>query len=67
MALRIPQLWKFPAAAHPGRDVCAALAVKSALLLAIYLLFFGPGHRSPADAVSTANALIGINSPKAAP
>jgi hypothetical protein len=35
-----------------------ALALKGVLLLGIYLLFFGPAHRLPSDAVATAAALI---------
>ena len=53
--------------AHPGRDVSAALALKAVLLFAIYLLFFGPAHRSPSDAAATANALIGTSTSKDAP
>jgi hypothetical protein len=53
--------------AHAGRDVSAALALKAVLLFAIYLLFFGPAHRSPSDAAATANALIGTSTPKDAP
>jgi hypothetical protein len=29
----------------PGRDVASALALKAALLLALYLACFGPAHR----------------------
>ncbi len=53
--------------ARPGRDVLVALALKGMLLLAIYLLFFGPAHRSPSDAGATARALIGSGAPKDAP
>jgi len=53
--------------AHPVRDVSAALALKAVLLFAIYLLFFGPAHRSPSDAAATANALIGTSTSKDAP
>jgi len=55
------------AVAHPGRDVSAALALKAVLLFAIYVLFFGPAHRSPSDAAATANALIGTSTSKDAP
>lgn len=41
-----------------------ALALKSILLLVIYLLFFGPAHRLPSDAIATAAALIGTNAHK---
>lgn len=47
------------AAAKPARDLTLALALKGALLLALYLLFFGPSHRSPSDAPATAAALLG--------
>ena len=48
----------------PARDLTVAIALKAALLLAIYLLFFGPAHRLPSDAAATAAALIGANAPK---
>lgn len=50
-----------------GRDVWAVLVLKGALLLAIYLLFFGPAQRSPSDAAATAHALIGTSTSKDAP
>jgi len=43
----------------PTRDVLAALALKGVLLAALYVLFFGPAHRSPADPATTAMALVG--------
>ena len=62
-------LWPFRrlAASHPARDVFAALAFKGALLLVIYLLFFSPSHRVPADSAATANALLGVYPSKDAP
>ena len=48
----------------PARDLIVALALKGVLLLAIYLLFFGPAHRLPSDAAATAAALIGANESK---
>jgi hypothetical protein len=53
--------------ARPGRDVLVALALKGLLLLAIYLLFFGPAHRPPSDASATAKALIGASASKDPP
>jgi hypothetical protein len=53
--------------ARPARDIFAALALKGVLLLAIYLLFFGPAHRLPSDATATAKALIGAFPSKDAP
>jgi hypothetical protein len=41
-----------------------ALALKGALLFAIYLLCFGPTHRLPSDAAATAAALIGAAAPE---
>jgi hypothetical protein len=51
----------------PARDLIAALALKGVLLLAIYLLFFGPAHRLPSDAAATASALIGVSGTKESP
>ncbi len=48
-----------PHAEGPRRDLVWALALKGILLIGIYLLFFGPAHRSPSDAAATAAALIG--------
>jgi hypothetical protein len=45
------------------RELVIALALKGILLLAIYLLCFGPAHRRPADAAVTAAALLGSNLP----
>jgi hypothetical protein len=47
-----------------ARDLTVALALKGALLLAIYLLFFGPAHRLPSDPAATAAALLGANESK---
>jgi hypothetical protein len=54
-------------ASMPRRDVLVALGLKGILLLAIYLLFFGPAHRAPSDAAATAAALIGPNVPEESP
>ena len=43
------------------QDVCWALLLKGSLLFALYLLCFGPAHRTPIDASMTANALLGTN------
>jgi hypothetical protein len=67
MAFRFPHLRGVPDRARPGRDVFAALAIKGILLLAIYLLFFGPAHRPPSDSTATATALLGTNASKDAP
>ena len=67
MAFRVPSLWEVPSVARPGRDIFVALAVKGVLLLAIYLLFFGPTHRSPSDSTATATVLLGTNESKDAP
>jgi len=40
-----------------------ALTLKALLLAAIYVLFFGPGHRPRSDAAATAGALIGRGHP----
>ncbi|MDE2304139.1 MAG: hypothetical protein KGL34_01150 [Gammaproteobacteria bacterium] len=45
-----------PAAA---RDVLLALALKAGLLSVLYLMFFGPAHRPPADSAAVAAALTG--------
>jgi hypothetical protein len=57
---------QFAAGHRPARDLIVALALKGVLLLAIYLLFFGPAHRLPSDASATAAALIGANESKEA-
>lgn len=51
---------------HAGalRDVGRALALKGVLLLALYLLFFGPAHRVPATAAATAAALLTPEQPR---
>ncbi len=51
-------------APRPSRDLMIALALKGALLFAIYLLCFGPTHRLPSDAAATAAALIGAAAPE---
>jgi hypothetical protein len=51
-------------AARAGRDVFVALAFKALLLLLLYGLFFGPSHRTPSDARSTAAALLGTPHPE---
>ncbi len=66
MNFRVSHLWR-DHTARPGRDVLVALAFKAVLLLAIYLLFFGPAHRSPSDAGATAKALIGASTSKDTP
>ncbi|MGA9024659.1 MAG: cytochrome oxidase putative small subunit CydP [Steroidobacteraceae bacterium] len=48
-------------------DVFAALALKLLLLLALYLLFFGPAHRPASDAVQTASAIVGTQPARDAP
>jgi hypothetical protein len=53
--LALPQKWT------AGRDVCAALVIKGALLFALYLLCFGPAHRVLVNAQATATALLGSN------
>ncbi|MFI4891096.1 MAG: cytochrome oxidase putative small subunit CydP [Steroidobacterales bacterium] len=67
MTSRIPSPWKAPDTAHPGTDVLVAIAIKGVLLLAIYCLFFGPAHRPPSDAASTAAALTGVRTSREAP
>jgi hypothetical protein len=67
MSFRVSQLFKAPNAARPGRDVLVALALKGTLLLAIYLLFFGPAHRPRSDASATAQAMIGAGALKDTP
>jgi hypothetical protein len=66
MNFRFLRLWR-DHTARPGRDVLVALAFKGMLLLAIYLLFFGPAHRLPSDAAATAKALIGASASKDTP
>ncbi len=46
-------------AARPLLEIALALAAKGAMLLALYLLFFGPSHRPRSDAPATAAALLG--------
>lgn len=54
----------FNSAPGLARDLIRALALKGILLIALYLLFFGPAHRMPSDASATAAALIGTDEPK---
>ena len=58
------RLAQWSSAPRPARDVIIAIALKGVLLLSIYLLFFGPTHRSPSDAAATATALIGADAQK---
>ena len=67
MLSRLVRIWQRVDSAGPARDVVLALALKGALLAAIYVLFFGPAHRSPADAAATAKALVGASQPKDGP
>jgi hypothetical protein len=41
-------------------ELIATLAFKAILLVAIYVLCFGAGHRPPADATATAAAVTGV-------
>ena len=67
MQSRFSILWRRSNTSGPTRDVLAALALKGVLLAAIYLLFFGPAHRSPSDAAITAKALVGESQSKDVP
>ena len=60
-------LWRRSNTPRPARDVLAALALKGVLLAAIYVLFFGPAHRSPSDPAATAKALFGESQSKDVP
>ncbi len=40
-----------------GRELTWLLAVKFAALVCLWLLFFSPGHRQPADADATSRRL----------
>ena len=42
-----------------GREIGALLCAKLVLLVALYLLFFSPGHRAPHDAQGTAAHVMG--------
>lgn len=46
-----------------SRDVLAAVALKLALLAALYVLFFSPSHRPASDAAATARAVAGADFP----
>ncbi len=48
-------------AARPLHEVILALMLKACLLAAIYILFFSPAHRPPANPAATANALLGTD------
>jgi hypothetical protein len=56
-------------ATHPGlrRDILLALAVKAAMLAAIYLLLFSPGQRPRADAEATAAGVFESTPPRSGP
>jgi hypothetical protein len=41
------------------RDIAAILAVKLVMLTCLYLLFFGPSHRPPADSAAVAARVLG--------
>jgi len=62
MALDLQRFLRWSYGPKPGRDVAVALFVKFGLLAILYLLFFGPAHRPPADAAATAQALVGASS-----
>jgi len=46
------------------RDIAIALAVKFALLVALYLVCFSPAHRARVTSDSTATALMGQGTPE---
>ncbi len=64
MFWRIPQIRNLSPAARLRREVLLALALKGALLLAVYLLFFSPAHRPPSNAAATSAALIETSVPR---
>lgn len=66
MKFHLPHLWTLQDSS-PGRDVVLALALKGLLLLALYLLFFGPAHRPLLDTRTTSEALLGAYPSKDAP
>jgi hypothetical protein len=59
MVQRRSKLAVRPRSAKPWRDVLAAVSLKLVLLTALYLLFFSPAHRPPADSSATALAVVG--------
>jgi hypothetical protein len=56
-----------PHESNAARDILAALALKAALLIALYAFFFNPAHRPASDAAQTANAVVGTQSAKDGP
>jgi hypothetical protein len=58
---------KPPYMTNAGRDVLLALILKGTLLLLLYLLFFGPGHRVVANAAVIATRLVGSPASQGAP
>jgi hypothetical protein len=67
MVFRRLSVWGTRNESNAARDVFAALALKVMLLLALYVLFFGPAHRPSSDAAQTANAVVGTQSAKDVP
>jgi len=64
MFWRIPQTRNLSRSTRLRQEVLLALALKGALLLAIYLLFFSPQHRPPSNAAATSAALIETSVPQ---
>jgi hypothetical protein len=64
MYWRITHIGNLSRAARLRREVFLALALKGALLLSIYILFFSPGHRPPSNAATTSAAIIGTSAPQ---
>ena len=53
---------KMTSAAHRRlywRDIAVLLAAKLVMLTCLYLLFFGPSHRPPADSTAVAARVLG--------
>ena len=49
----------------PWRDIALALMLKFALLAMLYLAFFSPSHRAPADIAAHLFSPLGVVSPNA--
>ena len=59
--------WRERNSNRPGHDTLVAVALKLALLAALYLFFFAPSHRPTVNASVIATALVGERHSQDAP
>ncbi len=63
MVRNLRRFWSQSSGPRPWRDMMIALSLKLCLLGILYMLFFAPASRPPADASTIAKALVGSSMP----